>query len=183
MELIRGSDLSWLYSPPALDVWRTAAALGTPVCVHFFPWNRVEGLKALRRILEELPGLSVVVDHFSNMDSLAGPPTYGLDELFAAVAAFPGVRTKFTTIPLGRLDDAGVDVGPILKRVIDVFGPGRVMWGSDITQSKGSYEHMVQLGRRAVAGLSPELQRQVLQTSVSSAYGVWGEAGLAPAGA
>ncbi len=171
MELTRGSDLSWLYSDTALEVWRAAHELGTSVCVHFFPWNRTAGLTALREVLDQLPGLQVVVDHFSNMDVAAGAPDYGMDQLFTAVADVPGVRTKFTTIPLGRLDEAGVEFAPILHRVLGVFGAERVMWGSDITQSKGSYDYMAELGRRAVATLSGQQQRQVLEESVLAVYG------------
>ncbi len=174
MQLIRESDMSWLDSPSALEVWRTADAMGATVCVHFFPWNRAPGLTALRRILEELPGLNIVIDHLSNTNVVAGAPDHGVDDLLTAVAAFPGVRTKFTTIPLGRLDEQGIDFGPILDRVVQTFGPERVMWGSDITQSQGTYDYMVRLGRRAVAGQDADRQADILANAVSGAYrGAW----------
>ena len=171
MELIKGSDITWLDSPKARIVWRTAKELGAPVCVHFFPWNRAEGLTALKSILEEIPDLTVVIDHFSNMDTKSGPPDYGIDALLRDVAAFPGVHTKFTTIPLGRLQEAGIDAAPIVARVVELFGAQRVMWGSDITQSPGTYDYMADLGRRAVAFLDEEQRRQVLEGSVRAVYG------------
>ena len=171
MQLVREQDISWLYAPLAMQVWRTAHDLHVPVCVHFFPWNRVEGLTCLAQILQELPDLQVVIDHFSNMDVRQPGPDYGVDDLLAGVAAFAGVRTKFTTVPLGRLEEAGVDARPIVKRVVDLFGAERVMWGSDITQSKGTYGSMVELGQRAIEALSSSEQDQVLQGAATAVYG------------
>ena len=171
MELIKGSSLSWLYSATALKAWRAAAELKTPACVHFFPWNRTAGLQALKRILDEIPDLTVVIDHFSNMNTEAGAPDYGLDQLLLDVAAFPGVHVKFTTVPLGRLHDAGIDAAPIVARVAQAFGAHRLMWGSDITQSPGAYEYMVALGQRAVLSLSAEDRKSVFETSVAAVYG------------
>lgn len=171
MELIKGSDLSWLDSPRAREVWRTAHSMRVPVCVHFFPWNRVAGLTALESILTAFPDLTVVIDHFSNMNVQAGPPDYGVDELLRKVAAFPGVYVKFTTIPLGRLGAAGVDAAPIIARVAELFGTKRMMWGTDIGQTPGTYEYMAGLARQAVRMLQPAERQQVLEESVRSVYG------------
>jgi predicted TIM-barrel fold metal-dependent hydrolase len=142
-----------------------------PVCVHFFPWNRAPGLTALKSILRELPDATVVIDHFSNMNVLAGPPDYGIDALLRDVAGFPGVYLKFTTIPLARLHASGIDAAPIIARVVELFGVKRVMWGSDIAQTAGSYEYMVGLARRAVRLLDRASQGQVLEGSARAVYG------------
>jgi len=171
MELIKGSDLAWLDSPLAREVWRTAHTMRIPVCVHFFPWNRSAGLAALNSILSELPEMTVVIDHFSNMNVQAGPPHYGVDSLLGDVAAFPGVYIKFTTIPLGRLHAEGRDAAPVLARVLDLFTPERTMWGTDITQTAGTYNYMVGLARAAVRLLDRTQQRQLLEDSVRNVYG------------
>jgi L-fuconolactonase len=171
MELVKGSDLSWLDSVSARAFWREANALEVPVCVHFFPWNRTAGLTALKAILTELPTLRVVIDHFSNMNVQAGPPEFGVDGLLREVAQFPGVHTKFTTIPLGRLEAAGIDAAPIIARVVELFGPQRVMWGSDITQTPGTYDYMVNLGRKAVRSLSAPAQQALLAGTAHALYG------------
>lgn len=170
MELVRGADISWLYSPLAMEVWREAVKLEAPVCVHLFPWNRSEGLNSILKILEELSDAAIVLDHFSNMNSQAGAPDHGVDELLEAVAAFPRVFTKFTTIPLGRLEKAQIDTAPIVKRVVDLFGAERVMWGSDISQSEGSYDYMVGLAQRAVSLLSDADRENVLRGAAMNAY-------------
>jgi predicted TIM-barrel fold metal-dependent hydrolase len=171
MELVKGSDLGWLASAHALAAWRQAHALGVPVCVHFFPWNRAAGLAALKEILRELPDVTVVIDHLSNMNTHVGPPTFGIDSLLRDVAAFARVFVKFTTIPLGRLDEAQIAAGPILASVVDLFGAQRIMWGSDIAQSAGTYQYMVGLARAAVASLDQYQQRQVLADTAQAVYG------------
>ncbi len=171
MELVKGADISWLDSAPAAAVWSAAAELGVPVCVHVFPWNRAEGLTRLTRILGEHRGLQVVVDHFGAIRSDAGPPDHGVDDLLEAVAAQDGAFIKFTTIPLGRLDAAGIDFRAVVARVKDLFGAERMMWGSDVTQSPGSYADLADLGRRAVEQFSAGEQEQILGRTAHAIYG------------
>ena len=172
MELVKGMDISWMDGPLAQEAWRAAAALGVPVCIHFFPWNRAEGLTRLAATLRAFPGLQVVIDHFGAIRSDAGAPDHGVDDLLAEVARFDGVTVKFTTIPLGRLDGAGIDFRPVVRRVADLFGPARMMWGSDITQSAGDYAYMAGLGRQAVEqGFTYAQQDQILSGTARRVYG------------
>lgn len=171
MELLKGTDISWLDSPLAREAWKAAAELNAPVCVHFFPWNRVEGFHRLHSILSDIPGLTVVIDHLGAINSDAEGPDYGVDELLESVAGFDGVNIKFTTIPLGRLKQAGKDPKPIIRRVLDLFGSERMMWGSDITQSAGSYDYMVEIGREAVGMLSSNQQDHILSGTTMRVYG------------
>ncbi len=171
MEWVKGIDISWLDGETARPAWELAASQGTPVCVHLFPWNRAEGLTRLAGLLADIPGLELVIDHFAAIKSDAGPPDHGVDELLEKVAAFEGANVKFTTIPLGRLDAAGVDFRPVVKRVADLFGPARMMWGSDITQSSGTYDYMVDLGRRAVEQFSSADIEQIMGGTATRIYG------------
>jgi L-fuconolactonase len=171
MELVKGSDLSWLASPQALEVWHAAQELQVPVCVHFFRWNRQAGLAALKRILDSLPHMTVVIDHFSNMVWQSGPPDFGVDEPLLQVARFPNVYIKFTTIPLGQLEKEGVSPGPVVARVIETFGTKRLMWGSDITQSQGTYAYMVRLAHGAVEALEEAARKRILHGAVADVYG------------
>ncbi len=171
MELIKGMDIGWLDGPAARPGWETAAAMDIPVCVHFFPWNRAEGLTRLKAILADIPGLTVVIDHFAAIKSDAGPPDHGVDILLSDVARFEGVTIKFTTIPLGRLAKEGIDTRPVVRRVCDLFGAARMMWGSDITQSPGSYADMVALAREAVSPFTAREQDQILAGTARRIYG------------
>jgi predicted TIM-barrel fold metal-dependent hydrolase len=170
MEPVKGVPLGWLAGPLAEEAWGAAHELNAPVCVHFFRWNRVAGLQALTDILQRYPRQTVVIDHFSNMDVQAGPPDHGFDELLQRMTAFENVFVKFTTVPLGTLNQNNVDAAPIVERVVRAFGAQRVMWGSDITQSKGTYAFMVELGQRATQSLSEDQRARVLGGAALRAY-------------
>ena len=170
MEPVKGADLGWLSGPVAEAAWAAAHEIDTPVCVHFFRWNRLAGLQALRDILGRYPRLTVVIDHFSNMEVQAGPPDHGLDGPLQSLAAFANVNVKFTTVPLGTMNQSGLDAAPVVARVVQAFGAHRVMWGSDITQSKGTYAYMVDLGRRATRSLTDAERAQVLGGAAARVY-------------
>jgi predicted TIM-barrel fold metal-dependent hydrolase len=137
----------------------------------------VDGLARLAALLTDLPGLTVVIDHLGAIDCSTTPPDYGVDELMASVARFSGAHVKFTTIPLGRLEHTGIDAKPI-RRVMDLFGASRMMWGSDITQSAGTYAYMTALAHASVAGLSSAEQDSLLGGTAGQLYGRNWSAGL-----
>jgi len=168
MEPKREAGLSWLVSSA---VWDAALELEVPVCVHFFRWNRVAGLTALETLLRSRPQARVVVDHLSNLAAESGPPDYGLDAPLLALLKYPRVALKFTTIPLGALEEQKIDTAAVIRRVASEFGAERLMWGSDVTQSKGSYAHMIGLAMRATASLSPAERRQALFETAQAMYG------------
>ncbi len=171
MELVRDAGIGWLDSDTSRKAWKAAVELDVPVCVHFFPWNRALGLERLNAILTDLPQAKVVIDHFSNMNVNAGAPDYGLDDALARLVDFAGVAIKYTTIPLGKLAAGGVDAAPIVKRVVDHFGADRVMWGSDISQSPGTYEYMAELARNSVTLLDAAQREAVLSGTTARYYG------------
>jgi L-fuconolactonase len=168
MEPRRDSDLSWLVSAA---VWDAAIELDVPVCVHFFRWNRLAGLAALEQLLRSRPQVGVVVDHLSNLPAEMGPPDYGLDPPLLALVKYPRVALKFTTIPLGGLEAQGIDTSAMIARIAKEFGAVRLMWGSDVTQSKGSYAHMIELAARATASLPQGERRQMLWGTAQAMYG------------
>lgn len=163
----RESDLSWLVAP---RVWDAALELDVPVCVHFFRWNRLAGLAALEELLHARPQVRVVVDHLSNLPAESGPPDFGLDPPLLALVKYPRVALKFTTIPLGALEEQRIDTSALIERVASEFGTERLMWGSDVTQSKGSYAYMIGLAARATASLPSAERRRVLWGTAQAMY-------------
>ncbi|HVW70659.1 MAG TPA: amidohydrolase family protein [Steroidobacteraceae bacterium] len=171
MGSLKGTDLSWLDSAAALQVWQLASAADLPVTVHFFPRTRAAGLAALERILSQFPRTPVVIDHVSNVVISREARDYGLDDLLAQVMRFARVYTKFTTIPLGQCERDGIDTAALLARLVERFGAQRIMWGSDVTQSKGDYGYMVGLATRATALLTGADREQVLYGTGAAVYG------------
>jgi predicted TIM-barrel fold metal-dependent hydrolase len=170
-ESVKGSDSTWVAGPIAREVWRVATELRVSVCLHFMRWNREQCLVALMSMCERFPNTKVVVDHFSNLIGEQGAPDHGVDHLLHELVAFPTVFQKFTTINLSKLASLGLAAAPMVRRVVDAFGAERVMWGSDVAQSKGTYAELVQLAKDATASLNEREAREVLSTTAMAVYG------------
>lgn len=169
-EAVKGSDNTWVSGPIAQEVWKVATELDISVCFHFMRWNRVQCLAGLKEMCERFPNTTVVVDHFSNLIGEDGIPNYGLDAPLQALVAFPNVYQKYTMINIGKQVALNLPTAPVVRRIVDAFGASRVMWGSDVAQSKGTYAEMVRLGKDAVALLNPADTQQVLYKTGLTVY-------------
>jgi L-fuconolactonase len=170
-EPYRGADASWFSSPRAMAVWETAAALGIPVRLHLFRWNRLVCLPAIADLAARFPQLTIVVDHLSNLAAEEGPPSFGLDEPLRALIALDNVFLLFSTINLAKLVVEDRPAAPVIEHLTAAFGAHRLLWGSDIGQSKASYEQMRAMADAAVAGLSGDERRQLLYDTGKAVYG------------
>jgi predicted TIM-barrel fold metal-dependent hydrolase len=159
----------WLDSASAHTLWQTATELALPMCVHFFPWNRVEGLARLERICDRFPVEQIVIDHLTN-GPITSEQDAGIDDAVRRLADRPGISLKFTSIPLNGLAEKGIDAGAVLSPYVTLFGAERIMWGSDVTQSAGTYAEMVQKAREAVSSFSESVQQQLLGTTAARIY-------------
>ncbi|WP_454715957.1 amidohydrolase family protein [Caulobacter segnis] len=117
----------WILDPklaPAIDAM-IAADLSFDALV------KPRHLPAILELVRRWPQLRVVIDHGAKPEIATGR----LDpwrEQMAALAARPGVHCKLS----GLLTEAGDTptaevVAPYAMHLIDVFGPDRLMWGSD----------------------------------------------------
>jgi L-fuconolactonase len=172
MQQDRDEGLTWLAGDSADPLWRLSSEHGLPLCVHFFPWNRVRGLQLLKVTMTRFPEVIVVIDHLSNCP-LDTTGQLLVDEPLQAVADLPNALAKITTIPLGSLARDGVSLDGLVQKAVALFGPEKLMWGTDIGQSQGTYEQMVSYGRLAVASLSADAQQAVLAgNAVRTYYGL-----------
>jgi predicted TIM-barrel fold metal-dependent hydrolase len=167
----RGADTSWFDSATALTAWETAAQLGISVRLHLYRWNRAVCLPAIAALLERFPQTTVVLDHISNFGAEEGPPDYGLDPPLRALVRFPNLLLLLSTINLGNLAARNLPADRVIEHLVTVFGARRVLWGSDIGQSKGIYAEMVALATAAAAALGDDDQRQLLYGTGKAVYG------------
>jgi L-fuconolactonase len=171
-EPYKGSGAGWFASDEAAEVWRLSSASKLPVCLHFFRWNRVMCLDALWPVLDRFPEAPIVIDHLSNIAVEAGPPDFGIDDAISPACDRKNVSLKVTTINFERLSTARIDPARMIERLVAAFGSDRLIWGSDVAQSKGSYGEMIAAARAATAGLSPEARDRVLFGNAARLYGV-----------
>lgn len=87
------------------------------------------------------PDLILIIDHFG----LKAPPMMHYDnppfrqlELLLQLAQFPNVSVKFSGAPaLSRETYPFADLWPSLHKIVETFGPERLMWGADFPRCKG----------------------------------------------
>ena len=79
----------------------------------------------------------------------------------------------------GLLNEAGArtadaDLRPYIDHLLDGFGPGRLMWGSDwpVLNLAGDYDGWITQARRLLEVLSLDEQAQVFGRTAARFYGI-----------
>ena len=126
MRLSPSGDASgdWIKCPLMPPLWKRAEALHVPLLI-LAPITRMPDLVPL---LEQCPGLDVVIDHLA--DCHIDQPQE-LNKLIA-LARFPRVFVKIShTWAISRQPYPWLDAQEYVKRLYAVYGPQRLMWGTD----------------------------------------------------
>jgi predicted TIM-barrel fold metal-dependent hydrolase len=123
---IRKSDAgAWLDSPGMHAMWKTAAATRQAMCCLIDP-HHLPGVEAM---VERYPDTSVVIDHFARVGG-AGQIHDSDVKALCALALHPYVCVKVSAFyALGAKRAPYLDL--LVRRMVDAFGPQRLMWGSD----------------------------------------------------
>ncbi|MFK8907306.1 amidohydrolase family protein [Streptomyces sp. YS-3] len=167
-------DPRWLLRPDVGAGLAAVAAAGLAYDLVVLPHQ----LPACVRAAERHPGLTFVLDH------LGKPPVAsGAVEPWAsavrALAALPNTVCKLS----GLVTEAGPGwsveaLRPYADTVLDAFGPGRLMYGSDwpVCLVASSYGEVLDTARELVRDLSPRERAQVLGGTAERVYGLSGRA-------
>lgn len=187
-------DTAWVSSPTAMRIWQACADLRTPMTIIVFDNQLTYVLPLIKLIGERFSDLPIILDHGAMpygmsqyelaLREAAGetvrmppPPDYGIDKTIAIFADLPNVCFKITEINMERLVKAKVASAGLIRRMVDLFGPDRLVWGSDVGQSMlWDYPTKVAMAREAAASLSAEEMRKFLHDNAMRIYGL-GEAG------
>ncbi|WAP55112.1 amidohydrolase family protein [Streptomyces sp. S465] len=162
-------DRRWLARD---DVRRGLAAVADAGLVYDLLITPRE-LPAAIDAVRELPQLGFVLDH------AAKPPVAGGERdpwarRLAVLAALPNIDCKLS----GLVTEAAWDgwrpeqVLPYAWHVLDVFGPGRVLFGSDwpVCTLAATYDEVVSLAERATLGLGEDERAAVLGGTAARSY-------------
>jgi len=151
---------NWLSTPAALEVWALAAELGLLVDVEAPVVGGQVLIPVIEAMADRFPDLRIVLDHIF----LPTPtdPDFGIGDQFRGLAARANISVKFTSLNMDAIRETGVAPEQVLRRAVDVFGADKVMWGSDIGTSSGTYKEMIQRAIASTALLTHEERRKVL---------------------
>ena len=157
--LVAGLD-NGMFDP----LWAGAERYGIPVMALF------SGplVTKVPPIVEKHPGLSLIIDHMARVPAAHGPEAWENLDLLLALARYPNVWVKTSCAPTHSDEDFPYrDIHPHLKRIYDAFGARRLLWGSDITRLKGTYEENLRLFRDELPFLSAEDKEWILGKSLA----------------
>nr|WP_166179943.1 amidohydrolase family protein [Altererythrobacter segetis] len=181
-------DTRWMSSPTAMKIWEACADLGTPVTIIVFDNQLSYVLPLIKLIAKTYSDLPIVLDHGAmpygmsqyelalreqagEVVSMPPPPDYGIAGTIAIFADVPNVYFKITEINMERLVKANVGSAGLVRRMVDVFGPDRLVWGSDVGQSMlWDYATKVSMAREAAAELSEADKRKFLHDNAARIY-------------
>jgi predicted TIM-barrel fold metal-dependent hydrolase len=158
-----GACAFWLYTPggpeamaaedPAThDLLRLADRLGFPFSINTHP----VALPRLRRVIEQFPAVTWTLDHLAYINLEKGPPAEEVEALFD-LATLRNLVLKVSTRNLTVMDQASPAHRDFYRRLVDRFGVGRLLWGSNYTASHDrSYPEMVTLAKRTFSFLDQQ---------------------------
>jgi predicted TIM-barrel fold metal-dependent hydrolase len=150
--------------PELRALWKKAGDLGLAVQLHFEP-RYAAGFEPL---IKEFPTIRVILDHL-------GRPLQGTLEDFAAVvkwSRYENTVMKLSAIPTMR-SYPHRDIGPIVKELIEAWGPGRLIWGGgfDADATPKSYRAERERIRGFFAHLAEADQAKILGGNAAKLFG------------
>lgn len=166
-------DPDWILRPRVLKNLAHVAETGTAFEILTRLPQLPHAIEAVRRT----PGLKAVVNHISKPDIASGTLEPWASQI-AELRDFPDIHCKLSGLVTEANPETWTpeDLRPFVAHVLDVFGPDRVMFGSDwpvALMAAASYGDVVNALRTVVApSLGPEDLRKLFHDNGARFYGV-----------
>lgn len=159
----------WQTSKAIEAMFRLGSELRQAMCMLSDP----EALSGIDKLCNRHPETTVVIDHFSRL-GMRGPATEAEMETLCRLARYPKVYVKTSAFyALGAKQPPYKDLIPMIQRVIEAFGPKRLMWASDCpyqVQSPHTYEASIELVRDHLDFLTPEERQEILRGTAERVF-------------
>lgn len=117
----------WLDGDGMAAMWKCGADERLAMC----PLINPQYLPAVDRMCRRFPDTPVVIDHFARIGIDGQFRKADLDNL-CGLAKHKNVHVKVSAFSaLGKQEAPYLDLAPMIRRVLDAFGPERLMWATD----------------------------------------------------
>ncbi len=147
-------SMPWLNSPMALKTWEVADEHGLVMDLEVLAiGGGGPSIPTLIELSRQYPNVRIVLDHLLEPEMDEGEH-FGLDERYETLSPIRNISFKWTSINLDICREMGIPADRVLRRATDLYGADRLMWGSDIGTSSGTYKDMVQRAIDSAALLS-----------------------------
>ena len=165
------ADPEWLTRDASIQGLREVAARDLAYDVL----TRPHQLWQIPSLAERVPGLRIVVDHISKPPIATGEIEPWAADI-ARVAAIPGIYCKLSGMVTEADHSAWTpeDMKPYAEHVLEVFGPGRLMFGSDwpVSLLAAPYEDVLAAALEAVRPQSAEDTALLMGGNAIDFYGL-----------
>ncbi len=162
-------ESDWFDKPHLDPFWRMARDLGIPVNAQV----RGGGLGMVRNVASRFPEIPLILDHMAGPKLEDGPPYEAAKSLFD-MAEIPTIYLKFSTSGINESGKGKSTSQEFFQKLVDVFGPNRIMWGSNFPGTKGSaeepYKDLADLLLNTLSFLSPEERDTITGGTAASLY-------------
>ena len=159
----------WADSTGIQEMWKVGGEEGLAMCCLTDPAS----LSVIRTMCEKYPDTTVVIDHFARIGAKGTIDPGELDQLLA-LAAFKNVYVKTSAFyALGLKTPPYTDLAPMIRRLRDAYGSGRLMWGSDCpyqVQGEHTYAASVALVQEKLDFLSTEEKRDIMKVTAEKVF-------------
>jgi predicted TIM-barrel fold metal-dependent hydrolase len=155
----------WLGHADSYPAWTYAEKQGIPVCLQM----TMQGLPALRSLLERFPAVRVLLDHCARPELADGAP-YAAAKPLLEMAAFPGVYLKLTNRTLAAAAQGASTPADFLATVVAAFGADRIAWGSNFPAAEGSLTDLLATARDVLSALPDADRAQIFSGTARRIY-------------
>jgi predicted TIM-barrel fold metal-dependent hydrolase len=151
----------WITGPLMPPLWKRAEALKVPMLIL----TAITRIPEVDRLIEACPDLDVVIDH------MADCPIEQLQELhkLLALARYPRVFVKIShTWSISKQPYPWLDAQEYVKRLHAVYGPQRLMWGTDwpVCEAKTTYRRTLTVVREDMKFLNEKDKSWILSKTI-----------------
>jgi predicted TIM-barrel fold metal-dependent hydrolase len=124
---LEAGKLSWPEDDAMIALWKLAGELDLAVCLLINPTD----LPMAAAMCDKFPTQRVVIDHFARIGTSGSIDPEALSTL-ASLARYKNVFVKTSAFyALGKKRTPYDDLIPMIRRLLDAYGPERLMWASD----------------------------------------------------
>ncbi len=159
----------WLDGDGMAAMWKCGAEKGLAMC----PLINPQHLPAVDRMCRRFPDTPVVIDHFARIGIDGRFRKTDLDNL-CGLARHKSVCVKVSAFSaLGKKKAPYLDLAPMIRRVLDAFGPERLMWATDgpwQVMNGHTYRGSIDLIRVRLDFLSDLDRRQILRKTAERVF-------------
>ena len=123
-------------------------------------------------VAQRLPDLRIVIDHLGK-PPIAARAWEPWSTLIARAARMPNVFAKLSGLDAGGADTwTAADIAPYIDRALQLFGPERLMFGSDwpVANLRGGYGKVWRETNRVLARLSRDERDRILGGTAIAFY-------------